>query len=138
MPNRWLNQPSAWIRRVSVRATKRTERRTPPPIIPAPGLNRPETVITRVLEKLKIRFQAQATFLGGDILGGGRMDWLLPDYRVDLEYNGPFHGTTYGTGRDALRNQGVVSKGYRVVTLNQNDLSHLEQVILQKIGRPIG
>ena len=94
-------------------------------------------MVAHALDALGIRYQAQSTFGGGSILGGGRMDFLLPAYRIDIEYNGPFHGTTEGRAHDLLRNQIVIAKGYRVVGIFQADLARLKKRILELIGRPL-
>lgn len=125
--------------RIYPRARKisRAKLRAYDPVIPRPGMNVPETMIANALDELKIIYQAQASFGGGSILGGGRMDFLLPLHRIDLEYNGPFHGTTEGTARDALRNLLAQQQGYRVVTIHQRDLARLKPRILEAIGRPV-
>lgn len=104
-------------------------------VLPRPGMNVPETMIANALDELKISYQPQSSFGGGSILGGGRMDFLLPSYRIDLEYNGPFHGTTEGGAHDLLRNQQVVARGYRVVKLYERDLARLKPRILEIVGR---
>ena len=108
-----------------------------PPVEEVPGLNGPESRVYWALHELKIDFLPQKSLFGGNILGGARTDFLLPDYRIDLEYAGPLHSTTEGRGRDTLRNIGVLSLGYTVRTLTERDLPNLKQRILQLIGRPV-
>src|SRR3990167_4957911 len=84
------------------------------PIVPIPGLNQAETRVQLALDELGIVSVRQQNILGGSLLGGARADWILPAYRIALEFAGPFHGTTEGRGRDALRNLGVEAQGYRV------------------------
>ncbi len=101
------------------------------------GQNVPESMITRALQALKIKFEAQTQRFGGSILGGAKLDFFLPDYMVDLEYNGPFHGTTEGKARDALRSLSLAKNGIRLVIIKEFDLPNLKRVILEKIGAPI-
>ncbi len=101
------------------------------------GQNVPESMITRALQALKIKFEAQTQRFGGSILGGAKLDFFLPDYMVDLEYHGPFHGTTEGKARDALRSLSLAKNGIRLVIIKEFDLPNLKRVILEKIGAPI-
>ena len=107
-------------------------------IIATPGMNKPETFITQNLNELKIENIPQYSILGGDIMGGGRADWLLPQYFIDLEYSGPWHGTNEGRYRDALRNIGFQRLGYRVETLYERDLVRIKPRLLEIVGRPTG
>lgn len=101
------------------------------------GQNVPESMITRALQSLKIKFDAQSQRFGGSILGGAKLDFFLPDYMVDLEYNGPFHGTTEGKAKDALRTLALAKDGIRLVTIKEFDLPDLKRVIMEKIGAPV-
>ena len=140
MPKRLIISPRKMFSapRISVRARKliRLSRPDLPDIKPLPGLNIPESRIHQALVDLKINFQVQRNVLGGGILGGARADFLLPDYKIDLEYQGPFHGVAEGKARDILRNIGVTSQGYRVVPLYQRDLPRIKPRILELIGKP--
>ena len=101
------------------------------------GQNVPESMITRALQALKIKFEAQSQRFGGSILGGAKLDFFLPDYMVDLEYNGPFHGTTEGKAKDALRTLALAKDGIRLVVIKEFDLPDLKRVIMEKIGAPV-
>ena len=101
------------------------------------GQNVPESMITRALQALKIKFEAQSQRFGGSILGGAKLDFFLPDYMVDIEYNGPFHGTTEGKAKDALRTLALAKDGIRLVTIKEFDLPDLKRVIMEKIGAPV-
>ena len=93
-------------------------------------------MITIALNELHIRNLPQFSILGGGYLGGAVLDWLLPEYNVDLEYNGPFHETSGGSTRDQLRNIGGISRrGLRVEKLRESDLWNLKPRILYLIGR---
>ena len=141
MPKRLLTSPRKAISapRISIRARKliRLSRPDLPPIQNVPGLNIPESRIYQALRELKIRFQVQRNVLGGGILGGAKADFLLPDYMIDLEYQGPFHGVAAGKARDVLRNLGLTSQGWRVVPLYERDLKRLVPRILEVIGKPV-
>ena len=101
------------------------------------GQNVPESMITRALQALKIKFEAQSQRFGGSILGGAKLDFFLPDYMVDIEYNGPFHGTTEGKAKDALRTLALAKDGIRLVVIKEFDLPDLKRVIMEKIGAPV-
>lgn len=107
------------------------------PVAIVGGLNDPESRIYWALTELKVNFTTQKNILGGDYIGGARLDFLLPDYRIDLEYQGPFHDVTRGAAKDALRNIGVAASGYRVVKVYQHDLPRLKPRLLELIGRPL-
>mgnify|MGYP003147241188 CR=1 FL=1 len=141
MPRRLLSSPRKAISapRIFIRARKlgRITKPDLPPIDIVPGLNSPESRIYKALKELKINFDVQRNVFGGSILGGARADFLLPDYKINLEYQGPFHGIAEGRARDILRNIGLTSKGYRVVALFQQDLKRLKPRLLEVIGKPV-
>ncbi len=141
MPKRLMSSPRKMMSapRIHIRARKLYKLTRPdlPPIDIQPGLNQPESRIYKALTELKIRFEIQRNVLGGGILGGARADFLLPDYKIDLEYQGPFHGVAEGQARDILRNIGLSSQGWRVVPLYQRDLKRLVPRILEVIGKPV-
>ncbi len=101
------------------------------------GLNEPETLVYNALQELKINFRVQQSKYGGATLGGAKLDFFLPDYSVDLEYNGPFHSTAEGKARDLLRQVTLARDGIRLVTLDVLDLPRLKPAILSKIGTPV-
>lgn len=107
-----------------------------PDVVTVPGLNQWESRVYFALLELKIRFTVQSAFGGGSILGGGRADFLLPDYGVDLEVNGPYHFTTEGRARDLLRNLVVQKDGYVVKTIEGRDFERLKPRILELLGSP--
>ncbi len=118
------------VRKKSVPVTKEV-------VLTFVGQNVPESMITRALQALKIKFEAQSQRFGGSILGGAKLDFFLPDYMVDLEYNGPFHGTTEGKAKDALRTLALAKDGIRLVVIKEFDLPDLKRVIMEKIGAPV-
>lgn len=141
MPRRLLTSPRNLITRarITLRAGKLPRLITPTlePVIARTGMNEWETRVANALDRLRIRYTPQASFLGGSVLGGGRMDFLLPEYQVDIEVNGPFHNTTNTAAHDALRNLGVSVSGLKVVRVGGSDFAQLERRILELIGRPI-
>ena len=133
-PRRLLQQP-----RLTIRAQRlgRPVSGALPPVAIVSGLNEPESRVYWALTELQIRFTPQTNLLGGSVLGGARADFLLPDYRVDMEYAGPHHETTEGAARDVLRGIGVTLSGYRLVTIRESDLERLKPRILELLGRPL-
>ena len=109
----------------------------PRPEVQFQGMNEPESIIYDALTKLKIKNTPQQASEGGSSFGGSKMDFFLPDYNVDLEYNGPFHGTTEGKAKDALRTLALAKDGIRLVTIKEFDLPALKRVIMEKIGAPV-
>ena len=132
-PRKLLTRPKVTLRarKFTIAAPKL------PPVAIVPGLNDPESRIYNALRELQLNFSVQRGVLGGDVLGGARMDFLLFDYRIDLEYNGPFHDVTAGRAKDALRNLGITRMGYKVETVFERDLPRLKPRILEIIGRPL-
>ncbi len=124
--------------KIALRAQKLERRRNVAALDPValrPGMNQWETRTANALDDLGIQFIAQSSVLGGNTLGGARLDFLLPAYGIDLEVNGPFHGTSEGRARDLLRNLGVEKNGYTVVALTVDDLPNLHRRILDIVGR---
>ncbi len=108
------------------------------PITPLSGMNQPETRVAYVLQELGIRFDAQSNFLGGSILGGARADFVLPDYKIVLLVQGPFHSTDYGQARDVLVDATYRSQGFTVVHFPSTLVDeHLKQHILEMVGTPL-
>lgn len=121
--------------KISVRRTGFKTAKVPEPLIA--GLNEPETKVANALTELKIKFEMQKNMFGGSVLGGAKLDFFLPDYSVDLEYNGPFHGTTEGLAKDTLRNAQLMRSGIRLVIISEFDLPRIKPVILERIGVPL-
>lgn len=127
-------------RRVAVRA-QRVRRGPVPglaPVTPWAGLNQSETRVAQALQTLRVRFTVQQNFMGGGILGGARADFVLPDYRIVLNHDGPFHQTSAGKSRDLLVNASYAASGYRVVATTEADLPRLTERLRELIGVPLG
>jgi len=109
-----------------------------PQIEPEPGLNQVETFVARSLRRLRINFQTQVNFMGGSILGGARADFVLPDYKIVLLPDGPFHRTDYGLGRDMLVDQTYRAAGYTVIHFLSSDVyrEDFDTLVLSMIGVP--
>jgi len=130
---RQVNRPKIALR--AQKLERRANVATLPPVVNRPGMNQWETRVANALDDLKIQYIAQSSVLGGNVLGGARLDFLLPAYMIDLEVSGPFHGTSEGRARDLLRNLGVQKNGYTVVKVYLDDLPNIHQVLRQIIGR---
>lgn len=143
MAKRFLKPPRELLTapRINLRSRKMNVYSDPgalPPVPPVQGLNNAEARVYWALKQLGVQFETQVNILGGSILGGGRADFLVgPPYNVDIEYNGPFHGTSYGLGRDLLRNAGFISLGYRVEKVYERDFPRLKDRLRQILGVPL-
>ena len=101
-----------------------------------PGLNGPESEIYWAATELKYNFAAQANYFGGSQLGGARADFVFFDQRKVLLFDGPFHLTTYGLGRDLLTDITYRSNGYEPVHMHTEDLVNVKKYLLDNIGQP--
>ena len=108
------------------------------PIEPLAGLNRWESEVFRALVDLKINFQTQTAFGGGNVAGGSRADFVLPDYALVILVNGPWHDTTYGRARDILAELNYQVAGYRIERVFGDDFIRLKPRLLELIGIPVG
>ena len=107
------------------------------PVPPVPGLNGPESIVYWAATELKYNFRAQASYFGGSVLGGARADFVFYDQRKVLLYDGPFHLTTYGLGRDLLTDMTYRANGFEPVHMHENDLPNVKQYLLDNIGQPV-
>lgn len=137
MPKRFTSGPRYFLVAPKIGVKKRGLPKPKAEVKLIEGLNEPETLVYNALGELKIKFEAQLNKFGGATLGGAKLDFFLPDYSVDLEYNGPFHSTAAGKARDLLRQITLIRDGIRLVTLDSFDLPRLKPAILEKIGVPI-
>jgi len=102
------------------------------------GMNQPETRVAMALQELGISFETQSNFLGGSILGGARADFVLPDFRIILLVDGPFHRTDYGLARDVLVDATYRAAGFTVVHFSTTLVdANLKQNIVNAIGVPL-
>lgn len=97
-------------------------------------LNLEESRVAWALVDLDIPFIAQARIGPQRALGSGLVDFLLPDHRVALEYQGFAHRTVSGELRDFWRRVTREYEGYRFEEVSYHDLPHIHQVLLRKIG----
>ena len=125
--------------KISVRTRKLGTRsvRAYDDVIPLPGKNKPETMIARALDELRIQHVSQQTFGGGSILGGARSDEYLPSYGMILLYQGPFHRTAEGAARDILSDATYINRGLRIGRLYERDLPRIKPRLLEIIGVPL-
>jgi very-short-patch-repair endonuclease len=127
--------------RLSARARKVRISYNPAPVAPVvnrPGMNGTETRLANALDELRVRYIPQVSYFGGDILGGARADFLLPDYQLVLLPDGPFHNTSYGRSRDILSDMTYKQMGLRVVHFPWDwvQAADVKRRILDLIGRP--
>lgn len=97
-------------------------------------LNEPESRIYRALKGMKIPFAAQASLGGGATLGGAKVDFLIYNPPIALEFQGPFHDTAEGQTRDFYRRAAREQYGYRVEYIYQYDMNRLHQRLREIIG----
>lgn len=125
---------------VTARRPSRWGRRDVQPVTPitlANGakLNIPETIIYQALSGLGVTFEAQKSIAGGRTLGGGLIDFWLPQDKIVIEYQGPFHKTDEGRVRDFWRE--VARKKFgaaRIEYIYEADLDRIHQRLRQIIG----
>jgi very-short-patch-repair endonuclease len=97
-----------------------------------------EVLVAEALERLAIAFVPQVAFAGGPgILGGMRVDFLLPDYNAILRPMGYWHSLPHRRARDELQRQYLEARGYRVIDLFEADIERLDEVLPEKLGVPI-
>jgi very-short-patch-repair endonuclease len=97
-------------------------------------LNGPESDVFWALKDLKIRFGAQEPIDGATTLGGALADFILFDYSLIIEYQGPFHGQADGVARDFWRKVVREQAGFMVAYLFERDLVRLHRRITEIIG----
>ena len=115
-------------------------REAPPEIIPFEyqHLSSWEYKVMKALQQRAITFQMQVSYEGGvGILGGMRVDFLLPDYGAVLRIQGPWHQFPGARSRDEMQRVYLSGRGFNVVDLWEADLENLDQVLAQKLGTPI-
>lgn len=93
-------------------------------------LNIPESKIYRALEKLKVNFSSQVPLHGGRVMGGALCDFILWDYRINLEYQGPFHEAEADFWRKVAREK----SRFIVEYLYERDLINIYKRLRQIMG----
>jgi len=76
-----------------------------------------ERMVESALDTLRIPYHRQYSTRTGFVL-----DFALPDIKVDLEVDGPFHDTDKSRKRDRFRNLQVRREGWRVVRIHHTEL----------------
>lgn len=107
------------------------------PMVLANGarLNIPETIIYRALTGLGVLFEAQKSIAGGRQLGGGLIDFWLPQEKTVIEYQGPFHRSDTGVVRDFWRE--VARKQFgatRILYVYEADLERIHARLRELLG----
>jgi very-short-patch-repair endonuclease len=85
-------------------------------------LNRDETEVYYAMQKMGIYFIAQAQLGGVGSKGSALVDFLLPNHKIALEYQGYFHNLARGEAQDFLRRLARKKAGYDTVYLYPRDL----------------
>ena len=137
MAKRFISGPRYFLGQPKISVKKRGIPKAKEEVVLIAGMNQPETLVNNALQELKINFIVQQSKYGGATLGGAKLDFFLPDYNVDLEFNGPFHGTSEGRARDVLRTATLARDGIRLVVIDHLDMDHLKEAIISKIGVPL-
>lgn len=99
-------------------------------------LNADEAQVYYALVRRGVNFQTQVPLAGGNVLGGLSVDFLLPDYHMDLEYDGPFHDTTIGQARNFWRQATAARLGLTRVALHDFDLPHIDRRLGEILANP--
>jgi hypothetical protein len=106
-----------------------------PLIVGGELLNQEVSQVVRALEDLKLNFSVEVVLGGASELGASKVDIVLWDYNLAIEYQGPFHETTVGQEQDFLRRINREAAGLRTVYLSRVDLPRIHERILEIIGR---
>lgn len=101
-----------------------------PVMVDGKYLNIPESKIYRALEDLKVDFRAQVPIGGGRVLGGALCDFILYDYNINLEFQGPFHEAEADFWRKVAREQA----GFMVEYLYDTDLINIHRRLKEIMG----
>jgi len=92
-------------------------------------LNIPESAIYRALEDLRVNFRTQVAVAGGR--SWALCDFILDDYRINLEFQGPFHNPADDFWRRVAREQA----GFMVEYLYDRDLIRIHRRLQEIMGR---
>ena len=93
-------------------------------------LNIPESIIYRALEDMKVNFRPQVPLSGGWTKGGALCDFILDDYRINLEFQGPFHRAEADFWRKVAREK----NRFMVVYLYDRDLINIHKRLKEIMG----
>ena len=97
-----------------------------------------EARVARALQQRAITFTPQVSYAGGSgVLGGMKVDFLLPDYNAILLVMGPWHDFPQARARDELQRMYLQARGYTVIELWEQDLEDIDAALQQKLGVPI-
>jgi len=114
---------------------KRSDEEIPQVVLPDGSvLNKPESIIYRALVGMKVPFQAQASLGGGNVLGGAKVDFLIYNPPIALEFQGPFHDTAEGQVRDFYRRVAREQAGYRPEYVYDSDMKRIHQRLREILG----
>ena len=129
------------LRRKTIAIRPKPFQRKPPPepvTVKWPYMSTWEVRVARLLERMGIVFEAQVSFAGGaGILGGMRVDFILPDYQTVIRPMGYWHTLPHRRARDELQRQYLEARGFRVIDLWEEDMANLAEILPQKLGIPV-
>lgn len=131
----------AFLRKTTIALRPKPLTRKPPPE-PVPfelgWMSSWELKLYYALKKRAITFRTEVNFEGGvGILGGMRVDFILPDYGMVIRVMGPWHTFDNARSRDEMQRVYLSGRGFQVVDLWEADLDNLDQVLSQTLGVPI-
>lgn len=111
----------------------------PRPIILPNGtrMNAEEAVVYRALLRRKVNFEPQAKIGGGNVKGGGIVDFALWQHGIAIEYQGPFHATSSGQAKDFLRRVARQEAGLQTVYIYKQDLQNIDAVLGRILAAPM-
>ena len=115
--------------------------RKPPPEVPPfelLGMSSWERKLYYALKKRAITFRTEVNFEGGvGILGGMRVDFILPDWGMVLRVQGPWHTFSHAKSRDELQRVYLSGRGFNVVDLFEDDIENLDAALARVLGVPV-
>ena len=100
-------------------------------------LNSWESEVYQALVDLNVNFDAQVRIGGSRVLGGGLVDFVLIDYNLALEIQGPFHDTVEGPERDFWRNVVRAQAGLMTVYIREDDFIDIHRALTLIMGAPM-
>lgn len=105
-------------------------------------LNHWESMTHRALTQMGIAFEAQKGIgAGAHALGGGKLDFFLPAYNIDLDPRGAFHFMDRGQAQDFWRDVEREMAGIHRIFLDAQDfdggIGRLMTRIRELLGTPM-
>lgn len=131
----------SFLRKSTIALRPKPLTRKPPPEVPPfelLGMSSYELKVFYFLKKRAISFTPQVNFAGGvSVLGGMRVDFLLPDYNLIIRVQGPWHTFAHAKARDELQRTYLLGRGLEILDLWEDDIENLDSVLAAKLGIPV-